>query len=93
MIRDSEEFFFPHGPKGDQVITSKMLAYKTLHRKRGNGTAQNELSFTQMCQQQAGVVPGRVVEDAEVLGATRGACAFRLIPSFEQHDKQVCICV
>ena len=37
MIRDSEEFLFPHGPKGDQVITSKMLAYKTLHRKRGNG--------------------------------------------------------
>jgi hypothetical protein len=88
MIRDKEEFHFERGKKGEEIMTSKMLAYKTLNRKRGNMSAQNSLGFVSMVQQNAGVVPGRIVDEDSMMGASRGACSFRLVPSFEQHDKK-----
>jgi len=39
-------------------------------------------------QENAGVVPGRIQDDDATVGASRGACAFRLIPSFEKHDNK-----
>ena len=88
MMFDTEEFILESGKKRDHVMTSKMLAYKTMHRKRGNMSANNTLSFVSMVQRSAGVVPGRIVDDDALIGASRGACGYRLIPSFEQHDKK-----
>ena len=88
MMRDKEEFHFERGKKGEQIMTSQMLAYKTLNRKRGNMSAQNSLGFVSMVQQNAGVVPGRIVDEDSMKGASRGACSYRLVPSFEKHDKK-----
>jgi hypothetical protein len=88
MIHDTVEINFQRGNKGELCMTSKMLAYKMLTRKRGNMSSNNSLSFVSLVQKKAGVVPGRVADEDNLLGATRGACAFRLVPSFEQHDKK-----
>lgn len=41
-----------------------------------------------MVQENAGIVPGRIQDDNTTMGASRGACAYRLVPSFELHDNK-----
>ena len=78
--------------KSDLVMTSKMLAYKLLNRKRGNMSSNNSLEYVQLVQkggpgcQASGVVPGRIVDDERLQGASRGACSYRLVPSYPQHE-------
>jgi hypothetical protein len=96
MMLDTEEFNFQvrSKKKSDLVMTSKMLAYKLLNRKRGNMSSNNSLEYVQLVQkggpgcQASGVVPGRIVDDERLQGASRGACSYRLVPSYPQHENQ-----
>ena len=94
MMFDTEEFNFQvrSKKKSDLVMTSKMLAYKLLNRKRGNMSSNNSLEYVQLVQkggpgcEASGVVPGRIVDDERLQGASRGACSYRLVPSYPQHE-------
>jgi hypothetical protein len=96
MMLDTEEFNFQvrSKKKSDLVMTSKMLAYKLLNRKRGNMSSNNSLEYVQLVQkggpgcEASGVVPGRIVDDERLQGASRGACSYRLVPSYPQHENQ-----
>lgn len=98
MMFDTEEFTFEAKGKkkarGEEVWTSKMLAYKLLNRKRGNMSSNNSLEFVTLVQkggqgcEASGIVPGRIVDNDLLMGASRGACSYRLVPSFPQHDKK-----
>ena len=50
MMLDTEEFNFQvrSKKKSDLVMTSKMLAYKLLNRKRGNMSSNNSLEYVQL---------------------------------------------
>lgn len=88
IIRDEHDV---HLKKGKHAKSAKTVAAAALQRSHqatdADAAAHLSPNLVNFVQDVAGVIPGQVPkDDLETDGASRGACVFRLVPSFEKHE-------